>query len=314
MRPVILLCLCVISGNILNAQFTVLPQLGFENSRTSVEFNELSSFAPGCGQLSPQAGVRLDYKFKQLHGPYIGIATSRSIIKFNFSEPATGMDAYTTSRGNTQLRLEGGYQVSTKPIYFKKSRSTNSNLSSKEHSQKSMERKSCGGSMIRSSCGSKAANRTVAAKSNDKGSWVRIQPSLGVAYIPSAPTSEIYTKSQGMQTNYEYNAGNWKTAVTSGVGFEFGNNEKRTFNISINYLKGISNLDAKTINTVSGNKPSNTSLESNASNWNLRMGIPISLTKKKPVVKQQVIEKNYKEEKKCGQYRIQYKSRCSKVI
>ncbi|MBA2562334.1 MAG: hypothetical protein H0V14_05360 [Chitinophagaceae bacterium] len=312
MRPTILICLFVIFGYIANAQFTILPQLGFENSRTSIEFNEGSSFSPLAAKLLPQAAIRLDYKFKQAHGPFLGIATSRSIVKINFSDPETGMNSYSASKGNTQLRLEGGYQVSTKPIYFKKSGSANK--SSKANYQKNTERKSCGSYMVRKSCGSKM-NKATAAKSKDNRSWVRIQPSLGVAYIPSAPSAEINTKSQGTQTSYEYNAGNWKTALISGVGFEFGKNALSKFNVSINYVKGMgNNLDTKSITTVSGNKSTTTTLESDASSWNLRMGIPINLNKKKPVIKQQIIEKTYKEEKKCGQYKSQYKPRCSKVI
>ncbi len=311
MRPAILFCLFALIGYTANAQFTILPQVGFENSRTSVEFNKLSSFSPLGAVLSPQAGIRLDYKFKQAHGPYIGVATSRSTVKLNFSDPATGMNAYAASKGNTQLRLEGGYQVSTKPIYFKKSASANK--SSKSHYQNT-ERKSCGSYMARSSCGSKA-NKATVAKSKEKGSWVSIQPSLGVAYIPSIPTSEIYAKSQASQTSYEYNAGNWNTALISGLGFEFGKNAQRKFNVSINYVKGISNLGTKSITTLSGNKSTTTSMKSSASSWNLRMGIPISLNKKKPVVvKQPVIEKTYKEEKKCGLYKSQFRPRCSRVI
>ena len=309
MRPATLFCLFVIFGYTTNAQFTILPQLGLENSRTSLEFNELSSVSQNGAKL-PQAAIRLDYKFKKGHGPFVGIATSRSIAKFNFSNPETG-DAYKASKGNTQLRLEGGFQVSTKPLYFKKSASANK--SSKAQYQKNTVRKSCGNYIVRNSCGSKT-NKATAAKTKDKGSWVRIQPSLGVAYIPSTPSSEIEIKSQGAQTRYEYNAGNWKTALISGVGFEFGKNALSKFNVSINYVKGMGDLE-KSITTESGNKLTTTNLESEASSWNLRMGIPITLNKKKPVaVKQPVIEKSYKEEKKCGQYKSQYKPRCSRVI
>ncbi len=103
--------------------------------------------------------------------------------------------------------------------------------------------------------------------------------------------------------------------MISGLGFEFGKNAQRKFNVSINYVKGISNLGTKSITTLSGNKSTTTSMKSSASSWNLRMGIPISLNKKKPVVvKQPVIEKTYKEEKKCGLYKSQFRPRCSRVI
>lgn len=310
MRPTILTCLFVIFGYIGNAQFSILPQLGFENSRTCIKVNELSSFSPIGAKISPQAGIRLDYKFKQLHGPYIGVATSRSVVNFNFSDAATAMNNFTASRGNTQFRLEGGYQVTTKPIYFKKSGSTNK--SSKVHCQKITQRTSCGYTMTRSSCTSKKSIATP-AKSRDKGTWVRIQPSLGVAYIPSTQSSGINTKSMAAQTSYEYNAGNWKTALISGVGFEFGKNAQSSFMISVNYLRGLGNMGTQSVTSVSGNKPTNTSLSSNTTGWNLRLGIPINLGKK-PVAKQKATDKTYKEEKKCGQYKIYYKARCSRTI
>src|SRR6202008_216647 len=103
---------------------------------------------------------------------------SQSIARFNFSDLETGMDAYKVSRGNTQLRLEGGYQLSTKPIYFKKSAATMK--SSKARDLNNRTKKGCGGYFARGTCGSKS-NKATAARTIDKGSWVRIQPSLGVA-------------------------------------------------------------------------------------------------------------------------------------
>lgn len=307
MRSATLLCLFVLFGYLTNAQFTILPQLGFENSRTSVKMNGLSSLSPTGYDLSPQAGVRLDYRIKQLHGPFIGLSTTRSIVKFNFSDPATATTANSTSRGSTQLRLEGGYQVSTKPIYFKKP--TSSTKPSEIYSQQNLERTSCGKYMMRRSCGNKAS--AASAKVADKGSWVRIQPSAGIAYIPFSPSSEISTKVQGTQTTYEYNAGNWKTALIGGLGFEFGKNDQRTIMISFKYLKALGNLASDEITAVSGTKPINTELQSNVSSWNLNLGIPISLSKKKPVAKTNVIErKKYTEERRCGQNKIQYRSRC----
>src|SRR5215217_3307480 len=106
MRRLLLICLSAAFGCAANAQFTVLPQLGLENSRTSVAFNNEPSFAPLGSKLSPQAAIRLDYAFKKLHGPFIGLATSRSIVNYQFSKPENGTAEYNASRGNTQLRLE----------------------------------------------------------------------------------------------------------------------------------------------------------------------------------------------------------------
>jgi hypothetical protein len=295
-----------------NAQFTVLPQVGFENSRTSVAVNDQKTFSPLGGKVSPQAAIRLDYKFKKAHGPFLGLATSRSIVEYGFTNPEAGRDIYTALRGNTQLRLEGGYQVSTKPIYFKKAPAAKS--ASGSHYQKNTQQSGCGKSVARTSCGSKAATAKAPAKKQNTRTWMRIQPSLGVAYIPGAPGTGIYTKSEGTQTVYQYNAGNWTTAVMSGIGFEFGSAAQSKFLVSLNYVKGVGNLDERSVTTMVGNKPAVTNLKSDASSWNLRMGIPISFAKKQPVVKQQAPQKTYKSEKRCGEYKMQYKSRCTRVI
>lgn len=310
MRSAILLCLFVIFGYIAAAQFTILPQLGFENSQTSIQLNDAPSFSPGGIKPQPQAGIRLDYKFKQAHGPYVGMGTSRAITKFHFTDPATAKTNYSIARGNTQLRMEAGYQVSSKPIYFKKPGS--SRMQPVVQHQINTERKNCGNYMVRKSCGSKTTtSKAPAAKSTENSLWVRIQPSLGVAYNLFTPVTEIYTKTQGATTNYQYNAGNWKTAVSGGVGFEVGRNTQRSFALSVNYLKGISNLAQQNVTTVSATKPITTGFQSNASSWNIKMGIPFSIGKMAPVTKQKVIiEKTYREEKRCGQY----KPRCNRVI
>src|SRR5215203_6363181 len=103
MRTVILICLFVASIYVANAQLSI------ENSRTEVTFNKEASFSPLEGTFSPQSAIRFEYALKKGHGPFLGLATSRSIVKYNFSNPETGMTDYTASRGNAQLRFEGGY-------------------------------------------------------------------------------------------------------------------------------------------------------------------------------------------------------------
>ena len=304
MRTAILLCLFAVFGYMATAQLTLLPLVGLENSRTKVDYNDLSS-RTGCMKAYPQVGLRLDYKFKNMHGPYIGLATSRSIVEYKFSDPDNGMNEYSNARGNTQLSMEAGYQLSTKPIYFKsKSSSTASSMSTyKGHCLKYVAKTGCG--------------RKVESVKQDvsKGTWVKLVPSLGVAFIPFAPSSEIEAKSDGAQISYQYNAGNWNTAITGGLGFQFGRNTKQGVLVSLSYLHGIgSALDTKTITTVEGNKLTNTNLSSTASSWNVGMGIPISLSKKKSIVKEPVSEKVFAEEKRCGQYKIQYKSRCTRTL
>jgi hypothetical protein len=258
--------------------------------------------------------VRLDYKFKKGHGPFVGLATTRSAINYSFSNPETGGTIYTASRDNNQLRIEGGYQLSTKPIYFNKS--AGNNKSKNVSSQTSSTKKSCRDFYTRSSCGSKSYTNSVANASKGKGTWMSIQPSAGMAFVPTASAAEIVSQSQGNINSYEYTAGNWKTAAIAGVGFAFGKNDQQKLLVSVNYLKGIGNLQTETLTTTTDAKPTTTHISSNASNWNVRVGIPFNLTKtKKPVAQKEVIiikqrtetkqpaeVKQQKQEKKCGAY------------
>jgi len=305
MRPAILICLFGVSGYAANAQFSILPQLGLENSKTAVSVNKQDFVSPLGGTWSPQAAMRFDYTFKKGHGPFVGLATSRSIVKYDFSDLQTAMTAYTASRGKTQLRFEGGYQVSTKPIYFTKAATTSSVTS---HCQKSEQHMGCNRSVAHSGCGNRTNKTMAAAKPKDTRTWMRIQPSAGVAYVPGAPRADVYEAEPAV---YRYNAGNWTTAFVTGVGFEFGKGTQRKYIISLNYLKGLGNLDTKNITTLVGNKPTTTSMKSTASSWNVRMGIPISFGKKQSVPKHQAVEKTYNVEKRCGQYMMQYHKQCS---
>lgn len=143
-----------------------------------------------------------------------------------------------------------------------------------------------------------------------KGSWVRLQPSAGLGYIPSVK-KDIIQKNQGGQTHYEYRAGNWNTALITGMAFEFGKNENRLLNVSINYFKGLGHLNNQSISTTTGTKTYTTHLNSAVSGWNMRIGVPFTLGSKKPVVKPQNNQKIQSPKTSCGQYRMMY--RCNKT-
>ena len=119
------------------------------------------------------------------------------------------------------------------------------------------------------------------SENKNKGGWVRLQPSMGIGFI-AAPKTDIVTKTDGSLTAYEYRAGNWNTAFLTGMGFEFGRNNQRLMNVSINYFKGIGNMNKQTVSNESGIKTTYATLESNASGWNMRVGIPFTLAEKKP--------------------------------
>jgi hypothetical protein len=322
MKYLYLSSLCIIFGCVVKAQLSIVPQLGIESSRTTVSYNKSPNFSPLGTKFSPQASVRLDYKFKKGHGPFAGLATTRSAVNYSFSNPETGGTIYTASRDNTTLRIEGGYQVSTKPIYFNKSASKNKSNSVAPKTTSS--RKSCRDFYTRSSCGSRSYTNAVAQTPGAKGAWMSIQPSAGMAFVPTASAAEIVAPGSGNINSYEYTAGNWKTAAIAGLGFAFGKGGQQKLLVSINYLKGIGNLQTESITTTPDLKPTTTYISSNASNWNLRVGVPFNLAKtKKPATQKEVIiirqrtetkqpaeVKQPKQEKKCGAYYF----RCRKAV
>lgn len=316
MRSIALTAALFIATIAMNAQqrLSLTPQVGFENSKTSINYNDLGSFAPLSGEFNPQISLRLDYKFKQGFGPYIGASTSRSVVLYNFSDIENGMTLYNATKANMQLRLEAGYQFTTNQLFFNKARSSANTSSSKTKTQ---ARSSCSSYSSRSNCSksyssssSRCQSKSSVAKkveNKNKGGWVRLQPSVGIGFIPS-PKTDVITKTQGGQNVYEYRAGNWNTAFMTGMGFEFGRNKQRLMNVSVNYFTGIGNMSKQTVSGVSGTKTSYANLESNASAWNMRIGIPFTLAEKKP--------SKHKSESKvkktsCGERKvIEYKYRC----
>ena len=68
------------------------------------------------------------------------------------------MNNYTTTTGNMQLRLKGGYQFSSKPIYFKKQGKRSTKVTGKQNHGK----KSCGSYSYKSRC---MKSRTTASRS-----------------------------------------------------------------------------------------------------------------------------------------------------
>jgi len=294
MRNAALLLIFVAIGYAANSQrFSLLPQVGFENSRTKISYNDLASFSPVGVKFTPQASLRLNYSSKQGHGFFLGAATSRSVVSFSFTDPETLRNNFSATAGSLQVRMEGGYQFNSKPISLNKSKPTTTSGS---------EKKNC-------SSGSRCCSRNSSNKakpisiSKNAGTWVRVQPSVGMGFIP-AVKNDVITKTQDGQTTYQYNAGNWQTAVVAGAGLEFGSGATRKMTVSVNYVKGIGNLDKQTITSLSGGKTVTTTLESVSSAWNLRIGVPISLKAKPKTAKKTEHRKSG-----CGQYRVIYRCR-----
>lgn len=318
MRSIALTGILSIAAFAMYAQkLSLTPQVGFENSRTKISYNDLSSFAPLGGEFNPQLSLRLDYKFKQGFGPYIGASTSRSVVLYSFNDIENGMNLYSATKANMQLRFEAGYQLTTLPILFNRSKQPSASTSKATSQTKTSGNRSCGSYSSRSNCSGSFFSHSCCQNKNsssgrvenkNKGGWVRLQPSLGVAFIPS-PKTDVITKTQGGQTTYEYRAGNWNTAFMTGMGFEFGRNKQRLMNVSVNYFTGIGNLNEQTVSAVSGTKTSSANLESKASGWNMRIGIPFTLAEKNTKHK---TEYRTKKTSCCDKIRIQYRSRCGR--
>jgi hypothetical protein len=67
-----------------NAQLSFLPQVGFEQVKTSVRVNDLPSFSPMGFANNFKANLRMDYRFKKGHGPYIGLGSAPGAMAFSF--------------------------------------------------------------------------------------------------------------------------------------------------------------------------------------------------------------------------------------
>lgn len=279
-----------------NAQFSIQPQIGLENSRTTITSNDFSSFSPLGLQFAPRVAVRMNYKLKTGHGAYFGVATSSPAIEFKFTDPQAARRSYKATAKELQFRLEGGYQFTSKPISLCNTGSSNTSGHSCGGGKEQTGRTACA-QHSNSHCSSANYHRTAAA---DKGWYVRIVPSAGLAFIPSED-NEIETETEAGQTSYEYKAG-FKTAFMAGTAFEFGSRTQSMFVVSLNYLKGLDNSQ-ETLNTVASGKSITTSLKSKTSSFTISLGIPFSLTKNKTGSDKKQCERPV-EQHRCGQYRM----------
>lgn len=275
MKPAVLICtLMVLAASMTSAQLTLLPQFGFDRSKSNIQINNSSQFSPLDNSTFIKANLKLDYRFKGGHGPYVALGSSPGVVEYTFSDPLSAMNNFKAAAGSLQWRIEAGYQHSFQPITFKKRKKINAVAA---EPVSTVRKKSCGSysSRYRSHCGSQKKGPT---KNNQLN--MRIQPSIGFAYLPSVTDGLI---SKG--SSYQYNAGNWNTAFVSGIGFEFGKGRERLMTLSISYTKGIGNLGSETITTMQNGKATTTSFESSTANWGLTVGVPFSLTKIKKAVK-----------------------------
>src|SRR6185295_14835665 len=106
MKPAAFTGIFLLLTAFVQAQFTLLPQAGFDNTCTRVNYNNVNSFSPLTGQTDFKATLRIDYKFKGGHGPYASIGTSPAAVNLSFKSPVNAMNELQTSATSVQWRLE----------------------------------------------------------------------------------------------------------------------------------------------------------------------------------------------------------------
>jgi hypothetical protein len=297
----------VACGLATSAQFSVTPRVGIEQAFACVQYNNTSCINPMSANFSPQVGLRMDYLFKKAHGPFVGVSTNRSVVTYEFMDPETGDKEFTASHGDWKMRLEAGYQVSTKPIQLGRT--------AKQPAVKAP-------AVALTPCAARKMMQAVADVVRKPMMNMRIQPYAGMAFVPN-PQKAMVSTFRSNETVYQYSAGNWTSAFITGVNLAFAKGDVGKYVIGVQYLKGIGNLDNETLTTALDNKQLNTHLSSSASAWNVTVGMPLSFSKSKQVTPpkalpskveaQKVVEKpnpasTAPVKKPCGYY----KSRCTK--
>jgi hypothetical protein len=258
----------VACGFATNAQLSVSPRVGIEQAFNCVKYNNTSCINPISPNISPQISVRADYLFNKVHGPFAGIASNRSLVTYEFTNPETGGKEYTSAQGDWKLRLEAGYQVSSKPISLGRTVKQPATTVST-------------GNL--SPCAAARMRQAMATVPQKPVMNLRIQPYAGMAFVPN-PEKAVTTTMKSGETVYQYNAGNWTSAFITGVDLAFAKGSVNKYVVGIQYLKGIGNMHTETLNTSTENKLVTTQLSSSSAAWNINVGIPLSFSKSKQPV------------------------------
>jgi hypothetical protein len=284
------------TGAVTYAQLSFLPQVGFEQSRTTLDYGDGLSALNTKGAL--KAALKVDYRLKGGHAPFINLSTNPAAVSFAFDNAGSIINSYQAVKSNLQFRMEAGYQYSSSPIRFGKKSSASESKTSATTNEYITQKTSCGSITYRSRCGEKkiiSKSTRVSAPLN-----MRLQPSLALAYIPSG-VANINQTSHG----FEYNA-NPKTALVPAMGFEFAKGTQRLITLSVFYTKALGQNE-ESVTTYPNTKSTVTRLQPNASTWGMTLGVPFSFTKSKAV--KTTIER--KEKKDCN--RSSYR-KCSRTI
>jgi hypothetical protein len=277
----LILPLLAFASSTATAQFSIQPQLGMEALRTKIQLNDLSKFSPSGTELAPRIGLRMAYKLRTGHGAFVGVTTGSPAVDFKFTNPQAAPTSFTTGAKAMQLRLEGGYQYTTKSIRLSKpsAKQSGSATNSLSNYAKSGYH-GCGGHYR---CGMRNSSNSYYKSScskvaQDKGLYMRIQPSVGIAF--ASPDKGIETESKNGVTTYQYNTG-CNTALITGTTFEFGSRKQSKFTVSVNYVRSLGNNSQ--VAYAGSAKDLATTFKSTTSGFNVGIGIPLNFTKKKVI-------------------------------
>ena len=301
------------------AQFTFLPEVGLETSKTKIKSNEIPAFAPLGIKISPSLSLRMAYTLKSGQGAFLGISTSSPSVQYTFADPKTAGTSYTANTDDIQLRLEAGYQYTSKPIRLSNHASSTKTGSSCQHPHRQAPRncltdasnrqyETQGNCSHHAPCGQHNSNGNFnrsmhRSKSEDKSWFMRVKPSVGLAFIPEGE-SEIEFENGSLQPKFEYHAG-MKTAMIAGTAFEFGKGKEAKFCVSVNYIHSIGS-NSELVNTVTNSKSTDYTFQSSTSGFNVKFGVPLSFHKA-----QKIAATPYPRCRRfvyhCGQYKITYR-------
>lgn len=268
MKPTLhALVLVLFAGTASHAQFSLTPQAGFEQSRTALNYGNGLSAADINGNI--KAGLKLDYRFKTGHTPFVNLTTSPAPVNFIFDNVGSLVG---TSRELTPLfRLEAGYGYATKAIRLGKKSTTVSNSNGPQATTESFtQQRTCGGyRAMASRCGQRKLQKLAPV---DNTLNLRLQPSVAFAYVPAA-TEGVKQTSNGFQY-----AADWQTAIVPAVGFELAKGARRLLTLNVFYTKPLSEV-SETGMIASGAKAISVPVQPRTSTWGLTLGVPFSFAK-----------------------------------
>jgi hypothetical protein len=292
MKPLLLPGFLLLAGATLHAQFSITPYAGLEQATNTLRYGKGLTASDVNGNL--KTGLRMDYRLRTGHTPFVNVTTSPSPVNFSFTNSGELLRQANAVRSNLQLRLEAGYQYSSKPIQLGKKEPAASNMANNAGSITGEKKKSCGSIASRSRCGSNSKTPNSPAVNNLLS--MRLQPALAVAYIPS----QVQTVKQ-TPNGFDYAAGTWRTALVPSLGFEFAKGSQQLFTLTAFYTRPLGQKE-EMVTTQLESKTVSTLLQPQSSTWGLTFGVPFSFSSTKATK-----SKGRTEKKNCTRT---YYSRC----